>query len=79
MIKIDGKTCLVSISGQPNDLLVEMTTMIHTLYEKMADICYDEEFLKEVFDHCYDMAFISDDEIREKVNDEFWEKAVGEE
>ena len=77
MLKIDKKTKVVTISGKSDELLTEMTTLIHTLYERFIEAYEDEDFAKMIFEHCFELSLIRDDEIRERVAEEIWDRMVG--
>ena len=77
MLMIDGKNGHVKIVGTSTDLLAEMTTLIHTMYERFCEACDDREVTAELFKDCFDHALMSDEEIVDEYTDDIWKRMVG--
>ena len=79
MLSIDGKNGHVSIAGTSTDILAEMTTLIHTIYERFCDVCDDRETVAELFNDCFDHALKSNEELNKEYDEAVWGKVVGDE
>ena len=79
MLSIDGKNGNVKIVGTSTDLLAEMTTLIHVMYQRFCDVCDDRETVAELFNDCFDHALMSDKEIVDEFESSVWGKVVGDE
>ena len=78
MIKIDGEKCFIEVEGEVKELVVEMTVIMHSLFWRIVHLM-DEDDAKELFRECLENAFISDEEMAERMNDEIWNRMVGDE
>ena len=77
MLKIDGKNGHVAICGEAKDLLAEMTTLIHTLYERFCDYTGDPETTADTFHWCFDHALKGMDELEDELDEEIWSRIAG--
>ena len=78
MLKIDGKEHTISIAGESTELLSEMTALINTLYRRFAEAYGDKELTDMVFKHCFHLALVDDEVLTKEVDDETWERIMGE-
>ena len=79
MLSIDGKNGHVKIVGTSTDLLAEMTTLIHVMYQRFCEATDDKETTAELFNECFDHALKSNEEIMDEFESSVWRKVVGDE
>ena len=78
MLMIDGKKGSVSIVGTTEDLLAEMTTLIHTMFERFCEASGgDREEVKELFEMCFEHSFKTMEELNGEYTNEVWKRMVG--
>ena len=76
MIKCDDKS--ISMSGEIPVLVTQMCIIIHTLYKRLVEWCgNDDEKIKALFRDCLENSFISDEEIKDRMENDIWERMVG--